>query len=110
VPVTEAFVALVTSGNQNISALPAAAAAVTVAGAANASHQDNVQFHRDAFAGSFVPLYKPNGVHTAERVDTKDGFSLLLVQQYTINDAEFKGTIDTLCGFTTVYPEMAVRL
>lgn len=110
VTITEAMYASTTDGRKNISALPSAAAAVTFAGAASASHQDNIQFHRDAFAGSFVPLYKPNGVHMAERIDTGDGFSMLMVQAYTINDNQFKGRMDTLSGFATVYPEMAVRL
>lgn len=45
-----------TAPNKNVSAGPAAAAAITVVGAASTSYRQNLMFQKDAFTAAFAPL------------------------------------------------------
>jgi len=94
---------------QNVSALPADNAAITVAGTAGTQYPINIGCHKDAFTLATADLLMPGGVDFAAR-EVYDGISMRIVRQYDINDDVFPCRIDILYGWKTVYPELACRL
>lgn len=102
--------AIVTSGaGQNVSASPANGAAVTIAGAANASYGLSMAYQKGAFAFATADLVMPRGVDFASR-EVFDGISMRIVRQYDINTDKFPCRLDVLYGFKTVRPQLACRL
>lgn len=94
---------------QNVSALPANGAAVTVTGTASTAYPQNLAFVRDAFGLVCVPLEIPSGVDFAAREMWK-GLSVRLIRDYDINSDAFPARLDLLCGTSTFYQELACRL
>lgn len=76
-----------------------------------ASHTMNVGFHQNAFAMVSRPLALPMGAAPSlVDVVSYDGFTLRVVRDY---DSKFKKdviSLDMLCGFKTLQPELACRL
>lgn len=111
--------AIVTSGaNQTVSGSPADNAAVTLystslattAYAAKISPQ-GLLFHRDAFTLVTADLPLPGGVDMAARVSDKQlGVSVRMVRAYDINTDMFPCRLDVLYGWSTLRPELAVRV
>jgi hypothetical protein len=101
---------------QNVSASPAASAAVTplsiATGTANAVvSPQNVLFHRNAFTVATCDLELPEGVHFAGRASDKElGLSLRIVRQYTISNDALPCRIDVLYGWAPLYPELGCRI
>ena len=96
---------------QNISAAPAANAAITMYGAANAVSPQNLAFHRDAYTLVSADLPLPGGVDMSARASHKDvGVSMRVVRQYTINNDALPTRIDVLYGYAPLYRELAVRV
>jgi hypothetical protein len=103
---------VVTAGPfQTVTASPTTTGAVTVQGAANTSSPRGLGFHKDAFALGCADLPLPGGVDMASRVSDKQlGMSIRLVRAYDINTDRFPCRLDILYGWTTLYPELAVRI
>lgn len=103
---------IITAGPfQNASASPTNAQAIAVQGAANASTPRGLAFHEDAFCLGMADLVLPGGVDMAERASSKSlGASLRLVRAYDIYQDRFPFRADVLYGWTTLYPELAVRM
>ena len=100
---------------QNVTASPAASAAVTpfsigVSGAGIYSPQ-NIMMHRNAFTLAVADLELPEGVHFAGRASDKEiGLSMRVVRQYTINNDSIPTRLDVLYGWAPLYPELACRI
>lgn len=103
--------AIVTSGaTQNVSGSPADGAAITIlSGAANTGYEQELTFHRDAFAFATADLVMPRGVDFAAR-EVYDGVSMRIVRAYDINADAFPCRIDVLYGYQTIRPQLACRV
>jgi hypothetical protein len=102
--------AIVTSGaTQNVASSPADSAAVTIVGAANGAYEQELAFHRDAFAFATADLVMPKGVDFAAR-EVYDGVSMRIVRAYDINNDAFPCRIDVLYGYQTIRPQLACRV
>lgn len=97
-----------TGAKQNVSALPADNAAITVVGTASDTQDVSLGFHKDAFTFATADLQMPQGVDFAAR-KVLDGISMRVVRDYTIADDEFPCRIDVLYGYKTIRPQLAVR-
>lgn len=102
--------AIVTSGaGQNVAGSPADSAAITIVGAANGAYEQELAFHRDAFAFATADLVMPKGVDFAAR-EVYDGISMRIVRAYDINNDAFPCRIDVLYGYKTIRPQLACRV
>ncbi len=102
--------AIVTTGAlQNVSASPANAAAVTIAGTASIAHGISMAYQKGAFAFATADMVMPRGVDFASR-EVFDGVSMRIVRQYDINSDKFPCRLDVLYGFKTIRPQLACRL
>ena len=100
-----------TGARQNIDALPADGAALTVFGAASTVTPQNLAFHRDAFTCAMVELEMPSGVDFAARkTNPETGISIRVVRQYDINTNFFPCRLDIQYAWTTLRPELACRV
>jgi hypothetical protein len=93
-----------------VSVYPAINEAITTSKACTvvAGHTANLAFHKNAFAFVTRPLELARGVESY--VTNFEGLSLRVTFSY---DATYKKqmlSIDTLYGFKTLYPELAVRV
>jgi hypothetical protein len=96
---------------QNVTALPADNAPITVLGAANTTYEQNYLFHKEAIALAMVDLELPqSAVVKARASDPDSGLSLLLTAAYDINEQTETHRIDAVWGADLVYPELAMRL
>lgn len=104
--------AIVTSGAfQNVTASPANNAALTVLGAASASYDTNIMYHRDAFTLAMVPMFEPmNGTGAKVSQMSDDGMTVKVTQFYDgVNDNNIV-RLDVLFGWAVTYPELACKL
>jgi len=104
---------LISSGaKQTISALPADSAAITVLGAAGLSTPQNLLLHKDAITLACVDLEDPSpyGVKASRVSSKKLGISMLMAQQYDINDTNIRTRVDVLFGVKTLRPSLGVRI
>ena len=100
-----------TAGYQNIDALPADGAAITVLGTAGATYEQNYLFHRDAIALAMIDFELPETAVVAKRVrDPQTGLSLTMTGAYDITQQSEIHRIDALWGTKAIYPELAMRL
>lgn len=96
---------------QNVSALPADNAALTIVGTASTSYAQNLVYHKDAFVLGMADLDLPGGVEMADRARDPDaGLALRIVRAYDINSDNHPCRIDVLYGWQTVYSELACRV
>jgi hypothetical protein len=100
---------------QNVTAAPAASAAITVnGGTGNAStvSPQGLVFHKYAFALAFADLPLPMGVEMAVRAyDDEDvGMSIRCVTQYTINNDSEPTRADVLYGPASLYRSLGIRI
>lgn len=79
--VSPALYTATSKGLQNITALPASAAAVTFSGAANTSYVQNLQYHKNAFKMASVPLEMPTKAEFAAQ-ETVDGITIAIVRDW----------------------------
>lgn len=82
--------------NQTVSALPAAAAALTFVGAANASIQGMLMFQRNAFSVAFVDVPVVSNLNGFTM--RKNGISVTIQSDGDINDLSNKMRIDARFG------------
>ena len=89
--------------------LPATSKAVIFVGAASSQYPQNLIYHKDAITFATADLLLPQGVDMASR-QVHNGISLRIVRQYDINNDRMPCRIDVLYGFSTIRPQMAVRM
>ena len=100
-----------TGAYQNVTALPADNAPITVRGSANTTYEQNYLFHRDAIALAVIDLELPQSATVKSRAsDPESGLSLSLTQAYDINEQAEITRIDVVYGTDLIYPELALRL
>ncbi len=101
---------VVTGGRQNVSAFPTNDGIVAkIGGGDAATWQQDLVYHRDAFAFVSADLVKPKGVDFCAR-EVLDGISMRIVRQYDITNDSFPCRIDVLYGFKTIRPTQAARI
>jgi hypothetical protein len=102
--------AIISAGQfQNVTASPAAGAALTVSGGAGLSFPQNLGFHKSAITIAFADLVLPRGVDMAERKVYKS-ISLRVVRAYDINNDRYPSRLDVLYGLKALYPELGCVL
>ena len=95
---------------QNVSALPADNAAVTVlTGTASTAYPQNMIFHKDAFTMVTVAMDVPNGMDMAEQI-TYEGVNLRFVRGFDITNNKRISRFDLMAGYGALRPEWAVRV
>jgi hypothetical protein len=92
-----------------VNSLPATSKAVVFVGAASTQYAQNLVYHKDAITFATADLLLPQGVDMASRA-VHNGISLRVVRQYDINNDRMPCRIDVLYGFSTIRPQMGVRL
>jgi hypothetical protein len=100
------------SGNGTINFYPAAPAGGISAKVITLidSHVNNLAFHKNAFAFVNRPLALPQGVGPGQKAIVDfEGFGLRVVFGYDITKKKDICSIDTICGFKTLTPELACR-
>lgn len=96
---------------QNITALPADNAPITVLGTADTTYEQNYLFHRDAVALAMIDLELPQTAVVKSRASDPDsGLSLCLTGAYDINEQTEIHRIDAVWGTKAIYPELGLRL
>jgi hypothetical protein len=106
------FPALTPSGAfQTVTASPATSAVITIVGAASASYETSVMYHRDAFTLAMVPMFEPlDGTGAKVTQMSDDGFSVKVTQFYDgVNDNNLM-RLDVLFGWAATYPELACKV
>lgn len=96
---------------QTVTASPSSGAVITFVGAAGASYDANIMYHRDAFTLAMVPMFEPiagTGAKVTQMSD--DGFSVKVTQFYDgVNDNNLM-RLDVLFGWAATYPELATKV
>lgn len=97
---------------QNVTARPAAGAAITVTtGAANQTYTQNMVWHRDAITFVSPKQELPGGMDMAYQASMADegGISLRFVRGFDITSNKFISRFDVLWGAAVTLPNFAVR-
>jgi len=89
--------------------LPATSKAVVFVGTASTQYPQNLVYHKDAITFATADLLLPQGVDMAARA-VHNGISLRVVRQYDINNDRMPCRIDVLYGYSTIRPQMGVRM
>ena len=92
-----------------VDSFPTAAKTVTFVGTASTQYAQNLVYHKDAITFATADLLLPQGVDMAARA-VHNGISLRVVRQYDINNDRMPCRIDVLYGYSTIRPQMAVRM
>lgn len=100
-----------TKAYQNVDALPADNAAITVSGTASTEYELSYLFHRDAIALVMVDIELPKTAQVKARAaDPDTGLSLTLTGDYDITEFTEIHRIDAIWGTKLIYPELAMRM
>lgn len=97
-----------TGGRKNVSVTPPNNSAVRTFLGSNATVDESLQFHRDAFTFATADIEMPRGVDMASR-QVHDGISLSFVRDFDVDSRDFKGRFDILYGYKTLRPQFACR-
>lgn len=102
---------IISSGpTQNVTALPADNAALTILGAANTVSPQGLLFHRDAIVFGMADLAKPAGTESSFKKMSDLGLSIRTTKFYDgLTDRNIL-RIDVLCGAALTRPEYAARV
>lgn len=98
-----------TGANQNITALPANGAAITLVGSASTTYEQHLAYHKDAFAFVSADLEMPKGVDFSSR-QNMDGLSIRIARQWDVNNDNMPCRLDVLYGYEAIRPEWACRI
>jgi hypothetical protein len=98
-----------TGSQQNIDALPVAAAAVTINGVA-ATYNSNVAFSKDAFYFVTADLPNPTGLGVQSAQRTWKGITMRFMNGFDISQDMFVSRFDIVYGAGVLRPELAVRI
>ena len=93
-----------TDSRQNVSALPADGAVVTIIGTASTAYQQNLGTHKDAFTIAFVDMDVPNGTDLASKM-THEGVTLRFVREWDFEANTWKSRFDVQYGGIDFRPE-----
>ena len=107
--ITVAPIYSATQALATVNSLPASGKAVVFVGAASTQYAQNLVYHKDAITFATADLLLPQGVDMASRA-VHNGISLRVVRQYDINNDRMPCRIDVLYGYSTIRPQMAVRM
>lgn len=108
VPISPSLVS--TGGRQNISALPADNAAVTVVGSAAGVYAQNLAYHKDAFVFASADLEDVSKYGAWGAREVYDGISMRIARQYDITNDKVPCRIDVLYGYLAARPQLASRI
>jgi hypothetical protein len=100
---------ILTGAYQNISAAPADNAAIAVLGTASTNYNQNMIFHKNAFALAVVPMEVPQGAINVSR-KSMNGLNVRVVPFYDGTNDISKWRLDVLYGFKAINPGFATRL
>ncbi len=101
--------AIITSGPyQTVTAAPADNAAITVLGTASTAYNQNLMFHKNAFALVMADLEMPDGAVFKAR-ESQNGYSIRVIKWYDGENDEEKIRMDVLYGTKAIYPDLATR-
>jgi hypothetical protein len=92
-----------------MTSLPVSGDAVVFVGAPSSQYAQNLIYHKDAITFATADLLLPQGVDMAARA-VHNGISLRVVRQYDINNDRMPCRIDVLYGYSTIRPQMGVRM
>jgi hypothetical protein len=92
-----------------VNTLPGNSKAIIFVGTASTQYAQNLVYHKDAITFATADLLLPQGVDMASR-QVHNGISLRVVRQYDINNDRLPCRIDVLYGYSTIRPQMAVRM
>ena len=98
-----------TTAIQNVSALPANGAAVTLVGSADSTLRTSMAFHNKFATFVGADLWVPQGVNMASK-STFEGITLRMVSQYDINSDKAPVRFDVIFGSQVIRPELACKL
>jgi hypothetical protein len=107
--ITVAPIYSATQALATVDALPATSKAVVFIGTASTQYPQNLIYHKDAITFATADLLLPQGVDMAARA-VHNGISLRVVRQYDINNDRLPCRVDVLYGYSTIRPQMGVRL
>jgi hypothetical protein len=100
---------IITSGPyQTVSNAPADNADIFVVGAATGPYQQNIAFHKNAFALAMIPLAKPIGAVYGEDM-SYDGYRMRVTAGFDIMNGTSSIRLETLFGVQCINPELACR-
>lgn len=100
-----------TKGYQNVDALPADNAALTVIGTAGTRYRYAPIFHRDAVAFAAPPLAPVKSATVNEvKVDPDTGIGISMTGAYDITNHKEIYRLDVIWGVKAVYPELIERV
>jgi hypothetical protein len=105
--------AIVATGpTQNVSAVPADGALITVSGTAGEAGELNVAFHKDAFVFGCADLVLPKSgiVDGFIARDEQTGLSIRTIKAYDVMTDQLITRMDVLYGWGTLYENLAVRV
>lgn len=96
---------------QNVSALPATSAVITMAAASGSITAQNVAFHRDAYIFATADLILPGSINKEEFAEREEfeGISLRIVRRFDINNDFLPCRIDVLYGYVPALTEISCR-
>ena len=97
------------NGRQNITAVPADNAAITVLCTASTAYERSIAFHKNAFTFATADLVLPKGTDFAAR-EVYDGISLRLIRDYDFVNDQIRTRCDVLYGYKTLRRELACRV
>jgi P22 coat protein - gene protein 5 len=109
VSVSPAFIASATNPLQNINALPAGAAAITLTGTNGVGYAQNLAFHRDAFTFATANLSTPRGADFVAE-ETYDGITMRIWKDWDIKTGIQYTRADIAYGYEALRPEAACRI
>lgn len=107
--VSPAFLPATAAAEQNISALPAPAAALVFAGAEDQIMVSNMVYHKSAFRLGVAPLVKPEGVDMVGEARV-NGITVRIIRDYDVLKDQMVTRLDVLWGLANVRPEWATRV
>lgn len=98
------------AGLQNVDALPADNAVVTIYGTTSSTvYPQNLIFHKDAFTFATADLKLPTNQQMASR-KVQDGISMRIWEGADIVNDAWPVRSDVLYGYVATYPELAARV
>ena len=96
---------------QNVTALPADDAPITILGDAGKTYEQNYLFHKEAIAFCMINKELPKSAVVKARVaDPDSGLSLCMTEAYDIDQDAEVTRIDAIWAADMIYPELAMRM
>lgn len=97
-------------GLQNVTAVPADNAAITVLGASGLSFSQAVIFHKDALTMASVELALPQNVQASYASNPDTGVGVRVIQSYDIRNDQWITRTDAMTAWAVLFPQLIVRI